>query len=48
MLESGKIIDRYGYPGGTYTSSVVTPYSIRALPLAPIIKIILFMNFSNP
>ncbi|POU42826.1 DUF4237 domain-containing protein [Pantoea sp. PSNIH4] len=33
VLEPGTIIDRYGYPGGTYTSPVGTPYSMRALPL---------------
>ena len=32
VLEPGTIIDRYGYPGGTYTSPVGTPYSMRALP----------------
>ncbi|WP_202615177.1 TNT domain-containing protein [Serratia ficaria] len=31
VLEPGAIIDRYGYPGGTYTSPVGTPYPMRAL-----------------
>ncbi|WP_186454362.1 TNT domain-containing protein [Candidatus Pantoea soli] len=33
-MEPGKIIFRYGYPGGTYTSPVGTPYSMCALPVA--------------
>ena len=32
VLEPGDIIDRYGYPGGKYTSPYGTPYSMRALP----------------
>ncbi|WP_205246135.1 TNT domain-containing protein, partial [Erwinia amylovora] len=31
VLEKGTLIDRYGYPGGKYTSPVGTPYSMRAL-----------------
>ncbi|HFN3672714.1 TPA: glycohydrolase toxin TNT-related protein, partial [Enterobacter hormaechei] len=32
LLKPGTQIDRYGYPGGTYTSPVGTPYPMRALP----------------
>ncbi|WP_274621388.1 TNT domain-containing protein [Enterobacter kobei] len=31
-MKPGTQIDRYGYPGGTYTSPVGTPYPMRALP----------------
>ncbi|NBB10727.1 RHS repeat-associated core domain-containing protein [Pseudomonas sp. SLFW] len=31
-LQPGTIIDRYGYPGGTFTSPVGIPYTMRALP----------------
>ncbi|MGC0871251.1 glycohydrolase toxin TNT-related protein, partial [Pantoea agglomerans] len=31
ILNPGQLIDRYGYPGGKYTSPVGTPYSMRAL-----------------
>jgi len=31
-LQSGTIIDRYGHPGGSYTSPVDTPYTMRAQP----------------
>jgi len=31
ILNPGELIDRYGYPGGKYTSPVGTPYSMRAL-----------------
>lgn len=31
-LQPGAIIDRYGYPGGTFTSPVGIPYTMRALP----------------
>nr|WP_312468186.1 TNT domain-containing protein [Pseudescherichia sp.] len=30
-LQPGTIIDRYGHPGGSYTSPVGTPYTMRAL-----------------
>ena len=32
LLKTGTQIDRYGYPGGTYTSPVGNPYPMRALP----------------
>ena len=31
-LPVGTLVDRYGYPGGTFVSPVGTPYSMRALP----------------
>lgn len=31
-LQPGAKIDRYGHPGGSYTSPVGTPYTMRALP----------------
>ena len=32
LLKPGTQTDRYGYPGGTYTSPVGIPYPMRALP----------------
>ena len=31
-LPVGTLVDRYGYPGGTFVSPVGTPYPMRALP----------------
>lgn len=31
-LQPGTIIDRYGYPKGTFASPVGTPFEMRALP----------------
>jgi RHS repeat-associated protein len=31
-LAKGKVVDRYGYDGGSYVSPVGTPYGARALP----------------
>lgn len=38
VLEKGTLIDRYGYPGGKYTSPLGTPYSMRALASGTVTK----------
>ncbi|OUY05871.1 hypothetical protein CAP51_14200 [Acinetobacter populi] len=37
-LQPGTIVDRYGYPGGSYVSPVGTPFEQRALPSSSLNK----------